>query len=235
VDFAGVHKFMDTPVKRYSSGMYVRLAFAVAAHLEPEILVVDEVLAVGDATFQKKCIGKMNTIAKGGRTVLFVSHNLPAVSSLCDTAIWMDAGQLREHGPTSPVIAAYLNSSYSKQIADLQTRTDRIGDGRFKFTRVWLTDGEADSVDSLSSGKEAVFMIQYVAQQGERLRDIIAQVIIRDLYGSVLFTLSSHLTGQNFEALGGPGTLICRVPMMPLAADTYVIDLWSSVNGEPSD
>lgn len=235
VDFAGVQKFMDTPVKRYSSGMYVRLAFAVAAHLEPEILVVDEVLAVGDAAFQKKCLGKMNAIAKGGRTVLFVSHNMPAVSSLCDSALWMDAGRLREQGPTSAVISSYLESSYNKQIADLEQRTDRIGDGRFRFSRVWLTNGTGTSVDSLVSGKEATFMIEYVAEPGDQLRNILAAVIVRDLYGQVLFTLSSHLTGQNFERLSGTGTLSCLVPTLPLAADTYIVDLWSSVNGEPSD
>jgi lipopolysaccharide transport system ATP-binding protein len=235
VDFAGVHKFIDTPVKRYSSGMYVRLAFAVAAHLEPEILVVDEVLAVGDATFQKKCLGKMNAIAKGGRTVLFVSHNMPAVSSLCDRAVWLDGGRMREEGPTANVISSYLHSSFNKQVANLEQRTDRIGDGRFRFSRVWLTNGTGTSVDSLVSGKEATFMIEYVTQPGEKLRNILAQVIIRDLYGPVLFTLSSHLTGQNFETLSETGTLSCCVPSLPLAADTYIVDLWSSVNGEPSD
>jgi lipopolysaccharide transport system ATP-binding protein len=235
VDFAGVQKFIDTPVKRYSSGMYVRLAFAVAAHLEPEILVVDEVLAVGDATFQKKCLGKMNAIAKGGRTVLFVSHNMPAVSSLCDRVVWLDDGRLREQGPTAAVISSYLHSSFDKQIADLVQRTDRIGDGRFRFSRVWLTNGTGASVASLVSGKEAAFMIQYVAAPGDHLRNVLAAVVIRDLYGQVLFTLSSHLTGQNFDDLSGTGTLSCKVPVLPLAADTYVVDLWSSVNGEPSD
>lgn len=109
VKFAEIEKFLDTPVKRYSSGMYVRLAFAVAAHLDPEILVVDEVLAVGDAEFQKKCLGKMGDVAKEGRTVLFVSHNMGAVNSLCQRTIWINYGKVRMDGETSHVVASYLN------------------------------------------------------------------------------------------------------------------------------
>jgi lipopolysaccharide transport system ATP-binding protein len=113
VAFSEIEKFLDTPVKRYSSGMYVRLAFAVAAHLEPEILLIDEVLAVGDASFQKKCLGKMGDITTGGRTVLFVSHNMIAVQSLCRRGIWLDNGKIVDHGETRQVVANYLNSSYT--------------------------------------------------------------------------------------------------------------------------
>jgi lipopolysaccharide transport system ATP-binding protein len=111
VAFAEVDRFLDTPVKRYSSGMYVRLAFAVAAHLEPEILIVDEVLAVGDAAFQKKCLGKMGEAAKGGRTVLFVSHNMPAVQTLCRKAIYLDRGKVKESGDVSEVTATYTSDT----------------------------------------------------------------------------------------------------------------------------
>ena len=110
VAFAEIEKFIDTPVKRYSSGMYVRLAFAVAAHLEPEILLVDEVLAVGDVAFQKKCLGKMENISKQGRTVLFVSHNMAAINALCDRVIFLDEGKIMEIGRTADVIAEYLSS-----------------------------------------------------------------------------------------------------------------------------
>jgi lipopolysaccharide transport system ATP-binding protein len=113
VAFAETEKFLDTPVKHYSSGMYVRLAFAVAAHLEPEILIVDEVLAVGDAAFQKKCVGKMSNVAKEGRTVLFVSHNMIAVQSLCTRVIWLDDGRIKESGQPSQVVSHYLQTSFS--------------------------------------------------------------------------------------------------------------------------
>jgi lipopolysaccharide transport system ATP-binding protein len=115
VAFSEVEEFLDTPVKRYSSGMYMRLAFSVAAHLEPEILLVDEVLAVGDAAFQKKCLGKMGTVAKEGRTVLFVSHNMIAVKSLCQRAIWLDEGQIKEDGESEHVVSNYLQSNASLQ------------------------------------------------------------------------------------------------------------------------
>jgi lipopolysaccharide transport system ATP-binding protein len=108
VEFAEIAQFLDTPVKRYSSGMYVRLAFAVAAHLEPEILLVDEVLAVGDAAFQRKCLGKMGEVARGGRTILFVSHNMAAVTRLCGRALWFDEGTLRDDGDSESVVAKYL-------------------------------------------------------------------------------------------------------------------------------
>jgi lipopolysaccharide transport system ATP-binding protein len=127
VDFSGVEKFVDTPVKRYSSGMYVRLAFAVAAHLEPEILVVDEVLAVGDAEFQKKCLGKMNDVSqKEGRTVLFVSHNMGAISSLCNKAILLNNGQVEASDVTGVIISKYFSNSsssaYSFDLADMKTK-----------------------------------------------------------------------------------------------------------------
>ena len=112
VDFAGVERFLDTPVKRYSSGMYVRLAFAVAAHLEPEILVVDEVLAVGDVEFQKKCIGKMSEVAKGGRTVLFVSHNIPTIRSLCDSGVLLENGMVAIHSDVITTLARYQQGAH---------------------------------------------------------------------------------------------------------------------------
>src|SRR5208283_4319433 len=110
VEFSGIEEFLDTPVKRYSSGMYVRLAFAVAAHLEPEILIVDEVLSVGDAAFQKKCLGKMGSFAESGRTVLFVSHNMEAVRSLCQRAIWLKEGRVHQDGKVGEIIETYFNS-----------------------------------------------------------------------------------------------------------------------------
>ena len=137
VAFAEVEQFIDTPVKRYSSGMYVRLAFAVAAHLEPEILIVDEVLAVGDAAFQQKCLGKMNQVAgREGRTVLFVSHNMGAVQSLCGRAVWLDAGQVERQGPTAEVIGSYLQTVMALQDVPLGDRTDRTGDGSARMTEV---------------------------------------------------------------------------------------------------
>ena len=143
VDFSGVEKFIDTPVKRYSSGMYVRLAFAVAAHLDPEILIVDEVLAVGDAEFQKKCLGKMGDVATEGRTVLFVSHNMGAINTLCEKAIWISEGSIAITGETSQVIGKYLNSGKQESksgIVDLKNWGDRYGDGQARLISAKLLD-----------------------------------------------------------------------------------------------
>ncbi|MGA1980106.1 MAG: ABC transporter ATP-binding protein [Sedimentisphaerales bacterium] len=132
VDFSGLEKFIDTPVKRYSSGMYVRLAFAVAAHLEPEILLVDEVLAVGDVEFQKKCLGKMEDVAKEGRTILFVSHNMAAIRNLCQRTILIDKGELLMDSATSQVVAHYLNQNLVKGAVASKADIERRMDGRIR-------------------------------------------------------------------------------------------------------
>src|SRR5215213_3721859 len=144
VEFAGVEKFLDTPVKRYSSGMYLRLGFAVAAHLEPDVLLVDEVLAVGDAAFQKKCLNAMGQMRSSGRTVLFVSHNMAAVENLCSRALWIDQGQLRLDGDPKEVISAYLTASAAScsLTADLETVRSRRGNGDARFTRLEFLSSE---------------------------------------------------------------------------------------------
>lgn len=151
VDFAGVEQFIDTPVKRYSSGMYVRLAFAVAAYLEPEILIIDEVLAVGDAEFQKKCLGKMGEVAKEGRTVLFVSHNMSAINSLCNTALYIGKGKLISSGSTREVIGKYLNEFDTSNTFDLTLQN--IGDQFARLLRVRFIDDTHTTVDHLCVDK----------------------------------------------------------------------------------
>ena len=151
VAFAGVENFLDTPVKRYSSGMYVRLAFAVASHMDPDILLVDEVLAVGDAQFQKKCLGKMGQVARGGRTVLFVSHNMPAVTRICPRCIMLERGQLVQDGPSSKVIKLYLGSDIgSSSLRKWKNIGDRPGNEvtTLREVRVVTENGElSDTVD----------------------------------------------------------------------------------------
>ncbi len=151
VDFSGVEKFIDTPVKRYSSGMYVRLAFAVAAHLEPEILIIDEVLAVGDVAFQKKCLGKMQDVAGQGRTVLFVSHNTQAVRSLCTKAIYLKEGQLIRQGKTNEVLSEYdkhlLDRDFGAQ-TDVTNELNRRGTGDCRYTKIQLRNASNTETNS---------------------------------------------------------------------------------------
>jgi lipopolysaccharide transport system ATP-binding protein len=162
VAFAETEKFLDTPVKRYSSGMYVRLAFAVAAHLEPEILVVDEVLAVGDQAFQKKCLGKMGDVATQGRTVLFVSHNLVAVQNLCGRVIWLQNGEIQEEGPTSSVISNYLATSYlalkEQMWVDI---TAAPGNDKVRLHRVCVRPAHGSPSDQITMSSGFVVEVEY--------------------------------------------------------------------------
>ncbi|HMS32660.1 MAG TPA: ABC transporter ATP-binding protein [Ignavibacteria bacterium] len=179
VDFSGVERYIDTPVKRYSSGMYVRLAFAVAAHLEPEILIVDEVLAVGDAEFQKKCLGKMHDVSENeGRTVLFVSHNLQAIKNLCQKTIIMNNGELFASGPTSETL-----NSYNELVRDIKidAKTDvnniknRRGNGNIRFSGIDVTDIEGNKRYNFEIGESIRFKISYeVFKEMKGIRMIVA-------------------------------------------------------------
>ena len=155
VAFSEVEKFIDTPVKRYSSGMHVRLAFAVAAHLEPEILIIDEVLAVGDLSFQSKCIGKMGDVARQGRTVLFVSHNMGAISNLCTTGMWIDQGKVAMRGEVKSVLGAYIKSQPGGTQVDTKN-WKRIGTGDAKVVKARLADSKGDDSAAFMMGETIV-------------------------------------------------------------------------------
>jgi lipopolysaccharide transport system ATP-binding protein len=159
VAFAEIEKFLDTPVKRYSSGMYVRLAFAVAAHLEPEILIVDEVLAVGDAQFQKKCLGKMNDIGKEGRTILFVSHNMGAIRRLCPRVIWLDKGCVRDIGPVERVTDQYLSSGFEYRLAAVIFSD--VSDKVVRFLRAEMFDSSGQLISVFNADKPIRIRITY--------------------------------------------------------------------------
>jgi lipopolysaccharide transport system ATP-binding protein len=166
VSYAGVERFVDTPIKRYSSGMRLRLGFAVAAHLDPDVLIVDEVLAVGDAGFQKKCLNTMEGMRSGGRTVLFVSHNMAAVENLCTRGIWIDGGRLRMDGPTRDVIEAYMSTFASVQAAsiDLSDFEGRRGLGTVRFTGLEFLDREHNSQQKTPGGEPLIMRFHYKAK-----------------------------------------------------------------------
>lgn len=167
VSFSGIERFIDTPIKRYSSGMRMRLGFAVAAHLEPDVLIVDEVLAVGDAVFQKKCISAMQDLRGGGRTVLFVSHNMAAVENLCTRGIWIANGQVKLDGPTHGVIEAYMGSFSSTEGAssDLAAVDGRRGSGEIRFTRVEFLSTSGGTQNITRSGKSVVIRLHFHAKE----------------------------------------------------------------------
>ncbi|MBA2708591.1 MAG: ABC transporter ATP-binding protein [Gemmatimonadaceae bacterium] len=171
VDFSGVEEFIDTPVKRYSSGMYVRLAFAVAAHLEPEILIMDEVLAVGDAAFQRKCLGKMGEAAKQGRTVLFVSHNMVAVQSLCSRALLLVDGRIAANGPSSEVVPQYLASGFAEANAERvwSDASTAPGNDLVRITAISATPGSDLHDDLISMQSPVLVEMEYLRLQADKV------------------------------------------------------------------
>ncbi|HNP48308.1 MAG TPA: ABC transporter ATP-binding protein [Bacteroidia bacterium] len=236
VAFAEVEKFLDTAVKRYSSGMYVRLAFAVAAHLEPEILVVDEVLAVGDAEFQKKCLGKMKDVANSGRTILFVSHNMAAIQNLCSKAIYLNKGKLEMMGEREQVIATYLRSTADVNVIDLADRKDRNGNGAFRFINFSLKDNEGHQLSSFQSGKAAKICINIQRYTAEPLRNIHIAMGIDDEMGQRITNLNNDTTASVFpDMTGQKGTIEISIPRLPLRHGLYSFTLYGTVNNDVAD
>ncbi len=197
IDFAGVEKFLDTPVKRYSSGMYVRLAFAVAAHLESEILIVDEVLAVGDAEFQQKCLGKMKDVATGGRTVLFISHHMQSVQVLCNRGMYLDRGRVTHYGDVAGAIARYVGS-FARPVAEASDPDRRPGSGEFRFTHV------AAARDTFTCGEAKVIDYRIARRRPFAGKLFVSAHVVNDV-GSVVAQCDSRLVGHWIDAAGdGP-------------------------------
>jgi lipopolysaccharide transport system ATP-binding protein len=226
VAFAEIDKFLDTPVKRYSSGMYVRLAFAVAAHLEPEILIVDEVLAVGDAEFQKKCLGKMEDVsAKDGRTVILVSHQMPAIQNLCTRCILMDRGRLVMQGPTDEVVNKYMTKGADLANEGLADREDRAGKGDVRITSIDLRDGSGNIVAEAMSGSDTILSLAYSVKEDLVLNDCVFCVeVCKDL--KKYFSLSSALVDRKSLQLSGDGRIDFLIPDWPLMGGRYHINFY---------
>ncbi len=217
VEFSGIGEFLDTPAKRYSSGMYVRLAFAVAAHLESEILIVDEVLAVGDAAFQKKCLGKMGNVAQNGKTVIFVSHNMDAVTSLCQRAVWLKDGNVNGDGQTAEMIDAYFNS-----ITDSSSFSFTSPDYGLTIEKVVLKNNHGEICGQFHPGEDLVVEICYHAQQ--RIERPILTIGVLGVSGSC-FTSNMLLDGHRPAFLEGSGQITCSFRSIPLLPQSYTVNL----------
>jgi lipopolysaccharide transport system ATP-binding protein len=227
VAFSEIEKFLDTPVKRYSSGMYVRLAFAIAAHLEPEILLVDEVLAVGDVAFQKKCLGKMGSISSEGRTVLFVSHNMPTIKYLCQRVILFKEGSIAKDGQTDSVIENYISEDIDLASAqvDLSCHLRRAKHREAALKRVWLTNQHGQITNSFSMGD--TLTISYSFQGNRRIINPGFGFGFEDEYGQRIFSLNNYFIPNNkntFDAIDN-GTASFKVPNLPLLPGTYFISI----------
>jgi lipopolysaccharide transport system ATP-binding protein len=220
VDFSGVEKFLDTPIKHYSSGMKVRLAFAVAAHLEPEILIIDEVLAVGDAEFQKKCLGKMHDVARGGRTVIFVSHNMAAVEALCTRGVFLAGGAVRADCSTREVIDLYLDDTHRRS-----TRPSMLGKApptraRFTAVRVYCNNNETCIIPV---GSPVVFRIGYEAF--EQLKGCRLRLKIINRHDQVVAKFTTDVCPNFCGSFDGEGEVNCYVPAFNLMPGEYTISL----------
>jgi lipopolysaccharide transport system ATP-binding protein len=226
VAFAEVEKFIDTPVKRYSSGMYLRLAFAVAAFLESEILLVDEVLAVGDAAFQKRCLGKMRDVSASGRTVLFVSHNMAAIESLCTRCLYISNGRAEGLGVPHEVIGRYLSAEAMPREAamSLESHPNRQARSEVLMRSLLLTGDGARSAAAIRMGGGLSIEVKYRSDQ--RAFSPVLGLVIKNNYGLSVFGINNRIVpGFQFETLSREGTITIHLRDLPLMPDTYSVDL----------
>jgi lipopolysaccharide transport system ATP-binding protein len=221
VDFSGVELYIDTPVKRYSSGMFVRLAFGVAAHLEPEILIVDEVLAVGDAEFQKKCLGKMGDVASHGRTIIFVSHNMQAVQSLCKSAMYLKSGMLVDSGPTDLVINNYLNREVKNcLVRKWDKETDAPGNDKVRLLSAEITLHNPDNGNIIDVN--TAFDISFEIYNNVENTNLNLSLVLNTTAGVCVF----NVTTQPTVLSKGVHTSVLTIPGKLLNDDVYTISLY---------
>ena len=235
VDFAEVERFLDTPVKRYSSGMYVRLAFSVAAHLEPDILIVDEVLAVGDAEFQRKCLGRMEQLSDSGRTVIFVTHNMDALVSLCTRGVVLNRGSLSYEGTAKEAREKYL-----KAVSDLDysvsTNLLRGGSGGILIRDVWLEDGRRNRVRTLTRGTTVSFCLDAdVSADFLGRSDVEVAFSINTIEGHRLFTVISSWTNDALVIRSSHLAVACDLSSIPLVPGKYLVDATIIFRGDTLD
>lgn len=236
VSFAEIEKFLDTPVKRYSSGMYVRLAFAIAAHLEPEIMIVDEVLAVGDAAFQKKCLGKMEEVSKkSGRTIIFVSHNMAAIRNLCERGILLRSGEIIEDGGIEETVDKYLSLNANEQSVDLSSPdVKRSGTGKVRFSKYSLKNDKGETTGSLKSGSTGYIHIELESAGDLSDKNVVIDADIEDLYGTKISKLSNRLTGEQLIVNDKLSLDIC-IPKIQLTHGRYSVQLYLHMLNEVAD
>ncbi|RXR33090.1 ABC transporter ATP-binding protein [Flavobacterium piscinae] len=222
IDFSGCKRYIDTPVKRYSSGMTVRLAFAVAAHLEPEILVVDEVLAVGDAEFQKKAIGKMQDISKtDGRTVLFVSHNMAAVKSLCTKGIVLEHGGITFSGTSDDAINYYLENSYKKSEIKLSERIDRKGNQKLSILNIFVKNKDEVVVGEMHSGEYYKLIFEYQKQKDIDPKQLTIVLQFKNENDELVTTIATDELGTKFSEVKEKGTIEVEIPRLQFREGRY--------------
>lgn len=229
VDFAGIHEFIDQPVKNYSSGMYVRLGFSVAINVDPDILLVDEVLAVGDANFQEKCMEKFADLRRSGKTVVIVSHAMGSLRNLCDEAAWLKHGELVEVGDTNDIVETYIETGHVKRVVDTDAgpvQGDRSGTGEVVLTAVELLDAKGQPTNTVHSADEVVLRMHYRAN--ERIEQPLFALALDTLAGVHVWSHNNRDGGCVPDSISGDGYVDLRVPRLSLQAGTF--DTHASVN-----
>ena len=223
VEFAGLGQFIDSPVKNFSSGMVVRLGFSIAAHVEPEVLLIDEILAVGDQAFQRKSTEKIEQFRREGRTILVVSHSLGLVQQLCDTVVWLEKGTVKMVGPSNDVIAAYTGNTYGNFVHEDSGSKTRWGSGDAQVTQVALTDANEHPLNSLVSGSELRIAIELNSHV--RLESPVLHVRLETMTGELVWSTSTQRGTATLRVLDGPARAMLHVPHVPLAEGTYYVSV----------
>ena len=232
VSFSGIESFLDTPVKHYSSGMYVRLAFSVAAHLEPDILLIDEVLAVGDHEFRRKCLDKLLDVSSQGRTIMMVSHQMSYLKELCKSGVYIDSGRLVYYGAIDETINHYVSQNEFKNIA-VKDRVDRRGSGLVMVRKFEMLDEKHDRIVTIFTGQSVVFSLELEA--AKEVFNVVIQMEFYDLFGHLWFVANNNMSGNSISSMNGTKKIECNIPKFPLNANSYFINVAVYVQNKLSD
>ena len=234
VDFSGLESYLETPVKHYSSGMYIRLAFSIAAHLQSDILLLDEVLGVGDLEFKKKSLQKLQETVAGGRTIIMVSHQLELLRSLCTKGIYLNQGKIRKTGMIDEVVDFYIDDFDAYAVQDLTTRKDRQGSGVAMIQFIRWVDEHHQSLPYIQSGQSVIVQVG-ISSPLNALRNVEIRLDVMDTMGQPWFVLSNNVSDGMLETCPGENILECGIPRFPLAEGHYIISASLNVDRQKSD
>jgi lipopolysaccharide transport system ATP-binding protein len=223
VSFSGLEEFLETPVKHYSSGMYVRLAFAVASHLEPDILLIDEVLAVGDQEFRKKCMSKLLDVSGQGRTIIMVSHQMAYLKELCKTGLYLNSGKVAYQGTIEDTINQYVNHFAEARQMAVKDRMDRRGSGVVKLIGFDMNDEKGTSIHSISAGQSVHFRLHLEAAR-EDAYNVVVQLEFFDMYGQLCFVTNNSISNNALPKITGDVSMECHIPKFPLNTNMYFVN-----------
>ena len=234
VSFSGLEDFLDTPVKHYSSGMYVRLAFSVASHLEPDILLIDEVLAVGDQEFRKMCMDKLLDVSGQGRTIIMVSHQMSYLRELCHTGIYLHAGQIMYQGTIDETINHYVNHYGQVKRISVRERVDRRGSGFVRLMDFNMTDQQGQSLHAITAGQPVTFHL-LLETSNQPAFNVVVQLEFYDMYGQLCFIANNGISNHSIAKINGQQTITCHIPKFPLNCNMYFINASVFVTNQLAD